>query len=54
MGGKSALLLRENAARTREVLAAIGRELREQYDDPQLLSERLAELVRKIEQSTNE
>jgi hypothetical protein len=37
-----------------EILAAIGRELREQCDDPQLLSERVAELVRKIEQSTNE
>jgi hypothetical protein len=55
MGGKSALLLREKAARTEVVLASIGRELREQYDALQPpLSERLAELVRKIKQSTNE
>ena len=47
-------MLREKAARTREVLAAIGRGLRERYDAPKPLSERLAELVRKIEQSTNE
>jgi hypothetical protein len=54
MGGKSALLLREEAARTRAVLATIGRGLRQRYDAPQPLSERLAELVRKIEQSTCE
>jgi hypothetical protein len=54
MGKKSALLLREEAAPTREVLAFIGRGLREQYAAPQPLSERLAELVRKIEQSPNE
>ena len=53
MGGKSALWLREKAARTKEVLASIGRGLREQHDDaPHPLSDRLAELVRKIEQST--
>ena len=52
MGGKSALSLREKAARNREFLASLGRALREQYDAPQPLSERLAELVRKIEQST--
>jgi hypothetical protein len=51
MGGSET---RERAARTKEVLASIGRGLREQYDAPQPLSERLAELVRKIEQSTNE
>jgi hypothetical protein len=55
MGGRSALLLREKAGRTQEVLASIGRGLREQYDAaPQLLSQRLAELVRKIEQPINE
>jgi hypothetical protein len=46
---------REKAARSKEVLASIGRGLREQYDAPQPpLSECLAELVRKIEQSTDE
>jgi hypothetical protein len=54
MGRKRALLLREKATRAREVLASIGGELRRLYDAPQPLSERLAELVRKIEQSTNE
>ena len=54
MGGKSAFLLREKAAHTREVLASIGQGLRERYDPPQPFSERLAELVRKIEHSTNE
>ena len=52
MGGSET---RENAARTKEVLASIGRGLREQYAAPQPpLTERLAELVRKIEQSTHE
>jgi hypothetical protein len=52
MGGSE---IREKAARTKEVLASIGRGLREQYEAPlQPLSECLAELVRKIEQSTNE
>jgi hypothetical protein len=54
MARKSALLFGEKAARTREVLPSIGQELRKPYDAPQPLSERLAELVRKIEQSTNE
>jgi hypothetical protein len=54
MGKKSALLLREKAASTREVLAFIGQGLREQYAAPQPISERLAELVRKIEQSADE
>jgi hypothetical protein len=55
MGGKSALLLREKAAQVKEVLASIGRGLREQHDDaPHPLSDHLAELVRKIEQSSNE
>jgi hypothetical protein len=55
MGGKSSLFLQEKAARTKEVLASIGRGLREQYNAPlPPLSERLAELVRKIEQATNE
>ena len=53
MGGKSAFLLREKAARTQEVLASIGRGLREQYDPPQPSSDRLAKLVTRIEQSTN-
>jgi hypothetical protein len=52
MGGSE---MREKAARTKEVLASIGRGLREQYDAPQPpLSGRLAELMRKIEQATNE
>jgi hypothetical protein len=54
MGGKSALLLREEAARTRAVLASIGRGLRQRYGAPQPVTERLAELMRKIEQSANE
>jgi hypothetical protein len=52
MDRKSALSLREKAAR--EVLASIGRGLKDQYDAPQSLSEHLAELVRQIEQATNE
>ena len=55
MDGKSALLLREKAARTKEVLASFERALREQYEAPlQPLSKRFAELVRKIEQSSND
>jgi hypothetical protein len=54
MGKKNAVLSREKVAPTREVLAFIGRRLREQYEAPQPLSERLAELVSKIEQSANE
>ena len=53
MGKKSAVLSRDRAA-TREVLAFLGRGLREQYEAPPPLSERLAELVRTIEQSANE
>jgi hypothetical protein len=45
--------LREETTRT-EVLALIGRGLKELYDAPQPLSEDLAELVRKIERSANE
>jgi hypothetical protein len=44
----------EKAARRREVLASIGRALKEQYVPAQLLSDRLCELVRKIEQSSGE
>jgi hypothetical protein len=45
MGGSET---REKAARTNEVLASIGRGLREQYDAPlQPLSKRLAELGKK-------
>ena len=54
MGGKSAFVLREKAARTREVLASIGQGLREQYDPAQPFSERLARLVGKIERSNRE
>jgi hypothetical protein len=54
MGGNSAFLLREKAARTKEVLTSIGRGLREQYDPAQPFSERLARLVVKIERSTRE
>jgi hypothetical protein len=53
MGGKSAFLLREKAAHAREVLASIGQGLREQYDPAPPFSGRLAELVGKIERSTN-
>lgn len=50
MGGSE---MRDKAARANEVLASIGRAVREQYAAPlQPLSKRLAELVRKIEQST--
>jgi len=52
MGKKSAVLSRRKPAPSREVLAFLGRGLREQYDAPQPLSERLAELVRKMEQFT--
>jgi hypothetical protein len=52
MGGSE---MREKTTRTKEVLASIGRGLREQYEAPlPPLSERLAELVRTIEQSANE
>jgi hypothetical protein len=54
MGKKSAVLSRHKPAPSREVLAFLGRGLREQYETPQPLSERLAKLVRTIEQSTNE
>jgi hypothetical protein len=53
MGRKS--MSPEEAARRQDVLASIGRALKEQYDAPQPpVSERLAELVKKIEQSTDE
>jgi hypothetical protein len=55
MGGKSRPLSLEKAARAREARAAIGRELRRQFDAPQPpLSERLAELLKEIEQSADE
>jgi hypothetical protein len=54
-GREELTFLQEKAARTKEVLASIGRGLRGQYNAPlPPLSERLAELVRKIEQATNE
>jgi hypothetical protein len=47
-------LSREITACRAQVLADLGRRLREGYDAEQPLPDRLAELVRKIEQSTNE
>jgi hypothetical protein len=47
---KRAMLTREQAESVRQI-RAIGRELREQYDLSQPLSDRLAELMQKIEQS---
>jgi hypothetical protein len=44
----------EKTARRREVLASIGRELKAKYPATQPLSDRLSELVRKIEQSASE
>lgn len=50
MHGNIALRLQEIAAHREQILASIGRRLREEYDLPQPLPPRLAELVRKIEQ----
>jgi hypothetical protein len=44
----------EKAARRKEILASIGRELRKKYQATQPLSDRLSELVRKIEHCANE
>jgi hypothetical protein len=52
MAKKSAVVPRRKPAPSREVLAFLGRGLREQYETPLPLSERLAELVRKMEQFT--
>jgi len=49
------LISRENAERMRHVRAEIGRRLREQYDvSAGPMSDRLADLVKKLEQSTSE
>ena len=51
---KNSVLLRdEEADRMRHVRAEIGRRLREQYGAPPM-SDRLADLVRKIEQSASD
>jgi hypothetical protein len=52
MPGKNASLSRENAANRTQMLAEIGRRLRKEYDAPLPLPDRLAALVKKIEQST--
>jgi hypothetical protein len=49
---KNSLLLRENVEHAHQVRAAIGRLLREQYNVAQPLPERLADLMKKIEQSS--
>jgi hypothetical protein len=48
------ILSSEKAARRAQILASIGRGLREGHDAAQPLPDRLADLVRKIEQSTSE
>jgi hypothetical protein len=48
------LLSSEKAAHRTQILASIGRGLREGHDATQPLPDRLADLVRKIEQSTGE
>jgi hypothetical protein len=53
LGRNNQFFSRGRAARRQEVLASIGRELRNHYDSPQPLSDRLAELVRKIERSAS-
>jgi len=45
-------LSREKEAHREQMLTSIGRWLREEYDTAQPLPDRLAALVRKIEQST--
>ena len=54
MLGNVPLLSREIAACRAQVLAELGRRLREGYDAEQPLPDRLAELVRKIEQFAND
>jgi hypothetical protein len=53
MSRKSALS-REKAACVKEVQAELGRRLREEYSTAHPLPDRLADLLRKIEQSTSE
>jgi hypothetical protein len=45
---------REKAARREDLLAAIGRGLREHYAGAQPLSDRLTELLKQIKRSTGE
>lgn len=47
------LLSREKANRMKQVRAAIGRRLREEYESVQPLPNRLSDLLRKIEGSTS-
>ncbi len=54
MRRNGALLSSEKAAHSAQVLASIGRGLREGHDAAQPLPERFADLVRKIEQSTGD
>jgi hypothetical protein len=51
MRGLSASLERERAAHRAQMLALIGRLLREGYDTAQPLPDRLSDIVRKIERS---
>jgi hypothetical protein len=55
MLGKNALS-REESAHRKCIIATIGQRLREEYDAGQrlLLSDRLSDLIRKIEQSSSE
>ena len=52
MRRNSVLLSQESAAHREQILAAIGRRLKEECGSPQALPDRLADLVRKFEQST--
>lgn len=54
MPGKNASLSRANAARRAQMLTSIGRSLREGYDTARPLPDRLAALVRRIEQSADQ
>jgi hypothetical protein len=51
MNENNEFLLQEKAARREELLASIARALRERSTPTQPLSERLAELLKEIEQS---
>lgn len=50
---RSSLLSLEKSLRTQEVCTAIGQQLREHYNVSQSPSDRLADLVKKIEQSNH-
>jgi hypothetical protein len=45
---------RERAERRKQVLASIGRLLRQVYDTPSPLPDRLADLMKELERSTGE